>query len=141
MLTRMQETGLTKSQQNLQPDENFSDLNIIASIESMVRQIVFIKDIQPGRVRIVGDYTDEEFQPKSETLVDIDRIAYEVDDFLRLSRDFVEDEKVVKGLFVLKKAEALITFLKLIDPDNDYFEYLVVITNNIAFLLLKYPSY
>lgn len=137
----MQETGLTKSQQNLQPDENFSDLNIIASIESMVRQIVFIKDIQPGRVRIVGDYTDEEFQPKSETLVDIDRIAYEVDDFLRLSRDFVEDEKVVKGLFVLKKAEALITFLKLIDPDNDYFEYLVVITNNIAFLLLKYPSY
>lgn len=47
------------------------------------------------------------------------------------------EEKVVRGLYLLKKTEAVINFLKAFDPDKEYHEYLVVISNNIGFFLSK----
>jgi hypothetical protein len=50
---------------------------------------------------------------------------------------FFLEEKVVRGLYLLKKTEAIINFLKAFDSDKEYHEYLVVICNNIGFFSSK----
>jgi hypothetical protein len=47
------------------------------------------------------------------------------------------EEKVVRGLYLLKKTEAIVNFLKAFDSEKEYHEYLVVISNNIGYFLSK----
>lgn len=104
----------------------------------MVRQLVFLAHPNENAIRVVGEFGDDDFDPKAVTIIQMETIAMTIDGYVQASKLLLEEDKVVRGLYVLKKAEALINFAQASDPMNKYLEYLVVISNNIACFMMKF---
>lgn len=87
---------------------------------------------------MLGEFNEEEFDQSFKFVIHVSDLAYQLNFLLREAESLLMEEKVVRGLYLLKKAEAIINFLKAFDSEREYHEYLVVISNNIGYFLSKY---
>jgi hypothetical protein len=119
--------------------EDMTNAKIVQTVVWMVSQLTFIKE-EGEAVRIVGEYNDDEFDPMAVEVVVLKDFPLVIQNCLRKAEALLDD-KIVRALYTLMKAEALVNFLKAIDLTRDYFEYLVVLANNLAAVLSRFSLY
>lgn len=94
--------------------EHLTNAKIVETVIAMVNQIGFIRDEARDAVRIIGEFIDDVFDPNIIDTVFLRDIPRTVDSYLvmaeRLLRDTskYQDGEVVRSLYMLMKAEALI---------------------------------
>lgn len=85
-----------------------SNENILTSVINMVASLIFIKDDEGHSIKIYGDYTEFTFDPTVEQTVRLQEIPAAIDQLLKETEELEQDEKPVRALFTLLKAEHII---------------------------------
>jgi hypothetical protein len=81
--------------------------NILSSVLDMVAMLTFIKDEEGQTVKIHGDYSEQVFDPKVTEIIRLQDIPAAIDKLLKKTEQ-LEEEKPVRALFTLLKAEHII---------------------------------